>query len=150
MSKDMLNKIFEENAMNQRYLVTGIDFNPKEKEVDNGIFGAIWFDRECVKHDILREPGIDGEMILIRYDPIPDGGNFKCLFSIFGASDVEWQPNINVGAIYQLVGSMIAKDSTKGMGTIQFIDDPDTTPCASLGFLSEFGYDENGQLIKLP
>ena len=144
---DGLNNLIREQVMNHKYEVVGIDFFPKEKETNEKVYGAIWFDREAVKNDILREPGIDGEMIVLIDDGNPGDGSFRYLFSLIGASGVKWEPNIKVGALYQLVGNMIG-GGREGKGTIEFAPLGEST-AASLGFLSEFGYDENGQLIKL-
>lgn len=114
---EFLNNVIEENRINLRYQVTGIDLNPKEKETNPNVYGAIWFDRECSKKDLLREPGIDGEIIYIINDATPDGANFRYLFSLVGFSGEEWVPDIKIGALYQLVGSLVS-EPREGRGTI--------------------------------
>lgn len=93
-------------------LVTKIDLNPKEKKDNDKVFGAIWFDHEVVKGELLREPGIDGEIICILADGFFDGASFRYLFSLVGASTVEWIANIQIGARFTLVGSMIGETSS--------------------------------------
>lgn len=138
---DGLDKILQENQANHRYQVLKVDFNPNEKANDPRVYGAIWFDREAAPKDVLKESGIDGEMILILDKAYDDNAGFRFTFSLIGAAGVEWVPSIEVGSLYQIAGSFIGGVS-QGKGKIEFYPiggaSGDIVPCASLGFFSEF------------
>ena len=154
---DYLNKVMQENWEEHRYRVMGLDLNPKEKKDNPKVYGAIWFDRECYKYEILREVTdnpLDAEMIIIVNDGIGDGSSFRYLFSVIGSKIMPFEPELKVGSIFRLAGKIIG-DAESGKGKMTFGNphtkgpDPGESASVSLGFFSEFGYDKDGGLIKL-
>jgi len=147
---DELRRAMEDNRLNHRYEVLGIKLSPRED--DGRVYGAIWFDRECGKNDILWKPKVegesDGQTILILDDGDPQGPGFRFLFGVTEPGEAKWVEDLQIGDMFQLIGSVIGKAS-EGRGGIEF-PNPGESPGASLGFFSEFGYDKDGGLIKLP
>lgn len=143
---DLLNKVLKKNWEDHRYLVTRIDLDPKEKADNPKVFGAIWFDRETCKDEILREVTenpADAEMILILEDGIGDGSSFRFLFAAMGSNLIPFTPEFKVGSIWRLAGKLMG-DAETGKGKITFGnpfcegEEPGEAPPVSLGFFSEY------------
>lgn len=131
-----LDKIYDQNIRDQRYLCTGIDLNPKEKETNEKVYGAIWLDREAGINDILMEerpPGEDGKIILLLSEALPYGGSYRFLF---GNVTADQNLYLEVGAIMRIIGSTFAVAS-EGSGRVES-DPSGEAPAVSLGFYSEF------------
>lgn len=121
-----MNDVVNENNLNHKYIMLKIDLDPKEKEENKQVYGAIWFDREAAKNDILREEcfnPLDEKMIVVIDNGIPDGSGFRFLFSVIGSQLLEHIPyedsEFKIGSLYRIVGSMASVPET-GTGKIEY------------------------------
>ncbi len=123
--RHFLKEVVDENILNQKYMVLKIDLDPKEKKENKQVYGAIWFDREAAKSEILREEchnPLDEKMIVVIEAGIPDGPGFRFLFSVIGSQGLELLPyesEFLIGSLYRVVGSMESIPET-GTGKIEF------------------------------
>lgn len=126
MQRHFMEDVIDENIRNHKYALLKIDLDPKEKEDNKQVYGAIWFDREAANKDILREEchnPLDEKMIVVIDDGIPDGSGFRFLFSVIGSNGMEHLPyedsEFLIGSLYRVVGSMVTVPET-GTGKIEF------------------------------